>query len=409
MRLFVIFTACVVLTGCVQVKRLNERVTQQEQIIAKLREDNAQFQKNYYQIKEILDSESADKEKKVAGLQRELDKSQNLKSQKERELGDELNLVKLQSKAFREETAEQQKAAEAAAERLRQTINEVTAERDAAMKKLGELDAQYRAQSQRLAEITKETADLRVNLKAAQDQAANLNKELEATRQALAAEKSARAGAEQQLQAARQSQAETEKKLDKATTDLQSARAEASKAKTDLDKAAAEHKKVAAQLADKSKSQPKAPLAASDDPALKAAAEKIRQRLAGLEGAKGADVRLDTKGLRIILPSDNLFQSKSVILADRANPVLDRVGETLATLSGRPIKIEGHTDSDPVKDLPFADNWGLGFARADRVRDYLMQSTKLNAKNVSALSRADLDPIGNTAAANRRVEIVVGN
>lgn len=414
--LAIYFAVAIFAMGCVQVKPLRERVAQQEAVITKLREDNAQFQKNYYQIKEMLDSESADKEKQLSGLQRELDKSQNLKTQKERELSDELNVVRLQFKAFREETAEQQKANEAAAERLRQNVSELTAERDAALKKFAELDAQHRVQQQRLDEMTKETADLRVNLKTVQAQADSLGKERAALQQSLQAEQKTRADAEQKLKASQDDNAQAQKQLAAAAADLKAARAEGDrtrqesrkqleKMKRDLDASSAE-RKMLAEKADSPKMQPRAN--AADDPELKAAADKLRQRLSGVEAAKGADVRVDGRGLRIILPSDRLFQEKSIILASQAKPVLDRVGEVLGSLSGHPIKIEGHTDSEPVQDLPFVDNWGLGFARADRVRDYLMRSAKLSAKNVTALSRADLDPIGTTAAANRRVEIVVG-
>ncbi len=396
----------VLAAGCVSVKPLQDRIAQQENALAKLREDNAQFQKNYYQIKDILDTESADKDRKMVDLKRDLDRALNLKSQKERELGDELKVVKLQFEAYKGEAAEQQRNAAANAEQLRQKIGELTAERDASLKKLADLDAQYRVQQQRLDEITKETAELRVNLKAAQGQADNLAKERETLQKSIQAEKTARAAAETKLADAHQAQADAQKKLAASAADLKNAQTEAgrlkqesNRLKRDLEQAAAERKKDASAAG-----TPRAAATAADNAQLKAAAEKIRPALAPIEGAS---VRLDGRGLRIILPSDRLFQEKSTILAGRAAPVLDKIGETLATLTGRAVKIEGHTDSQPVQDLPFADNWGLGFARANGVREYLMRSGKLSGKNVTALSRADHDPLGPTAAANRRVEIVV--
>lgn len=414
--LLMIVVMAAVMAGCASTKPLQDRITAQEQIISKLREDNAQFQKNYYQIKDILDTESADKDRKMLELKRELDKSQNLKTQKERELGDDLKVVKLQFEAFRGEAGEQQKAAEANAERLRQQIGELTAERDASLKKLADLDAQYRVQQQRLDEITKETAELRVNLKAVQGQAENLTKERAELQKSLQAEKSSRADVESKLAAAQKAQSDTESRLAATEADLKKAQTESSrlksesaaaqtqlsKAKRDLEQAAAERKKAESTATASSRATPSDP---ADDPQLKAVAEKIRPTVAGIEGA---NVRVDSRGLRIILPSDRIFQEKSIILATRATPALDQIGEALALISDRPVRIEGHTDSQPVQDLPFADNWGLGYARADRVREYLMRSGKLGSKNVTALSRADQDPLGTSAAANRRVEIVVG-
>jgi chemotaxis protein MotB len=77
------------------------------------------------------------------------------------------------------------------------------------------------------------------------------------------------------------------------------------------------------------------------------------------------------------------------------------------------VLVEGHTDNQPiVGDLPYADNWGLGFARADRVRAFLMESS-VPGKNMTALTRAQYSPLGANdsaegRAANRRVEIVIG-
>lgn len=76
----------------------------------------------------------------------------------------------------------------------------------------------------------------------------------------------------------------------------------------------------------------------------------------------------------------------------------------------RPVSVVGHTDNQAPQDLPYADNWTLGFARADRVREFLMRDGGVEAGRLTALSRAQYEPLTSNETAegrkqNRRVEI----
>ncbi len=103
-----------------------------------------------------------------------------------------------------------------------------------------------------------------------------------------------------------------------------------------------------------------------------------------------------------------------IILAEAAKKVLIDVSVALTSLAaGRPIRIVGHTDDQPLGELPFADNWGLGAARADRVRAFLIHEGKLDPRHLELATRAFHDPLATNKtpegrAENRRVEIVVG-
>ncbi|HOE96520.1 MAG TPA: flagellar motor protein MotB, partial [Candidatus Sumerlaeota bacterium] len=147
----------------------------------------------------------------------------------------------------------------------------------------------------------------------------------------------------------------------------------------------------------------------STDPELQALADRVRGALAD---AQGAQVELDRKGLRIILAGSALFAPDSVVLSNESAPLLDRVAEALSEVDGRRIRIEGHTDNTPVGDtLPFADNWGVGFARADRVREYLARRG-VPAARMRAISAAEYEPRASNdtsegRARNRRVEVVI--
>ena len=125
-------------------------------------------------------------------------------------------------------------------------------------------------------------------------------------------------------------------------------------------------------------------------------------------------VTSDERGLVISLASDNFFDE------DSADLNIDETRETLLKLSeffnskelnGRRYRIEGHTDSIPVKNSKFESNWELSSARAMNVLHYL-SGLGVDEKNFSVAGYADTRALhkGDTPEAkayNRRVDIII--
>lgn len=80
--------------------------------------------------------------------------------------------------------------------------------------------------------------------------------------------------------------------------------------------------------------------------------------------------------------------------------------------AGSQVIVEGHTDDTPVARAStkekFGDNWGLSGARAASVIRAL-QSSGVSAKRIQGQFRGEHAPRGGDKAANRRVEIYLGN
>jgi chemotaxis protein MotB len=80
--------------------------------------------------------------------------------------------------------------------------------------------------------------------------------------------------------------------------------------------------------------------------------------------------------------------------------------------AGSKVMVEGHTDDTPVARAStkekFHDNWGLSGARAAAVIRAL-QSAGVDAKRIQGQFRGEYAPRGGDKAANRRVEIYLGN
>jgi len=109
-----------------------------------------------------------------------------------------------------------------------------------------------------------------------------------------------------------------------------------------------------------------------------------------------------------------LFDSGSAVIKKNGEKVLDRVGEILKGVSGRQIKVEGHTDNVPISSRladRFPTNWELSTARATMVVRYL-QERGVNPGVLSAEGYAEFHPVSPNdsdegKAANRRIEIVL--
>jgi chemotaxis protein MotB len=417
------------LTGCAEVQALRVRTDDQQKQIQTLKEENRQFQDAYYRIKETLDTEATKAAQRVELLERELEQARNLRTQKENELNNQLRTRALELEALRTEMDELKALDEATINRLQQVNQSLVAERDASLAKLTQREEQLRKEKDRTEQLTRDVAGLKVDLQASQDSLAGTRKELETARATIKQRDGTLADAAQTQQQADQTIAQLKARATEATTsidDLKQRNAaldkEIAALKKSIETADGQNEKIqeltkTSQQLEKQVGALKANQAslAADETLKKAMADFSEQKKALDPAAPAAkiDVRLDAAGLHFILPSDVLFKPNAIVLADEAPAMLQAVSKALAGLAGRQVRVEGHTDNQPIQELPFADNWGLGFARADRVREFLSKQGGVAQDRLTALSRAQFQPLGDNAtpegrARNRRVEIVVG-
>lgn len=108
----------------------------------------------------------------------------------------------------------------------------------------------------------------------------------------------------------------------------------------------------------------------------------------------------------ITVAGDVLFASGQTTLKPEAKKELDKIARDLESrYSGHRIRVEGYTDSDPIRKSKFASNEALSQARADSVRSYLV-SKGVSSSRISAMGMGSAKP-KSTKAASRRVEIVI--
>lgn len=126
----------------------------------------------------------------------------------------------------------------------------------------------------------------------------------------------------------------------------------------------------------------------------------------GFEGIAGVTGERGAGEVTATIESDLLFAPGSATLTSGAKQALNQVAQVLnAQYAGRPVRVAGHTDPDPIRRSGFKSNYHLGFERAFAVREHLIE------RGVSA-NRLYLASHGphrgkDTKQKSRRVEIIV--
>lgn len=152
--------------------------------------------------------------------------------------------------------------------------------------------------------------------------------------------------------------------------------------------------------------------AEDENAALKAEIEKLKARIAELERLL-AECQASKELARASIPNSVLFASGSDKLTDAGKAVLDGVVDQMKRdYPGKPITIEGHTDSDPIRHSKWKSNWELGAARSLAVLHYLQDKHGITGAKLSALTYGEYKPVAANdsdanKALNRRSEIAV--
>lgn len=129
---------------------------------------------------------------------------------------------------------------------------------------------------------------------------------------------------------------------------------------------------------------------------------------------EGVEAVIDDRGLNIKLKdSDLFFRSGEAKLKPNTHRILDKVAELIKKKFSRHlIRIEGHTDSVPIRSAMFPSNWELSAARACSVARYFIERNEFNPQLIAAIGYGEFKPVApNTIEENRRknrrVEIIV--
>ena len=125
------------------------------------------------------------------------------------------------------------------------------------------------------------------------------------------------------------------------------------------------------------------------------------------------EVRMERRGLVISLSEATLFPVGGETVEPSNLPMLEVIAKEIRT-HPNPIRMEGHTDSIPIRTPRFRSNWELSAARAIAMMELYTQQFGLDRNRMSIGGFGDTVPVASNDTQegrnrNRRVDIVVLN
>lgn len=123
--------------------------------------------------------------------------------------------------------------------------------------------------------------------------------------------------------------------------------------------------------------------------------------------------RFDGSVVRIDIPADRLFEEGTANLVPGGTALLTQVSKELdRVFPGHFVGIEGHADSEPLRNASWASPHQLTAARAAAVFDFLTTRTGMREAQLFLVAHGSNHPLVSNATAvgrarNRRVELVV--
>ncbi len=137
------------------------------------------------------------------------------------------------------------------------------------------------------------------------------------------------------------------------------------------------------------------------------ALDRAQQQLA----QEGLDLRREQWGLVISLPRAILFPSGDERIQPSALPVVAEIAEVLRGIPNK-VNLGGNTDSVPIHNRHFHNNWQLSAARGMALLDLLasrygIEEARLSVTSYGSFRPRDSNATPNGRAGNRRVEITI--
>ena len=157
---------------------------------------------------------------------------------------------------------------------------------------------------------------------------------------------------------------------------------------------------------------------AGDDNQSQATGVDIGELQRQLEASIGKEIRnhevimrVTPEGFVISLKDLGFFNSGEAVLLPGAANKIERIAKVLSQ-HGLDLRVEGHSDDQPIHTAEFRSNWELSTARAMTVLLLLVNDSGVDPRKVSVAGYGQFRPIADNATSdgrqmNRRVDLVV--
>ncbi|MCU0348552.1 MAG: OmpA family protein [Saprospiraceae bacterium] len=124
------------------------------------------------------------------------------------------------------------------------------------------------------------------------------------------------------------------------------------------------------------------------------------------------EVKVDKTVVFINLSDKMLFESGSAKITSKADAVLGKIAQIIASRPDMEVMVEGYTDNVPIKTACFDDNWDLSVKRSTSVVRALQTTHKVDPNLLIAAGRGEYNALASNSTAegrstNRRTRIII--
>jgi chemotaxis protein MotB len=389
------------LLGCRELQTLREIREQQDKYIKEIEQRNVQYQEAYYTLVAQRNTEAEQFRERINALEREVDRLRSVHTEREKALADANQELKQTLQEKLREGAEHEA-------QLNQRIVQQQSELSKKEKEVNSLTEAQSVFDQENASLKRQIAQIQQTVNARDNtigqlkqQSTTLQDTITKREETIAKQNERIASMENELEAKKNMEEELQQEIKKYSAQLEAQTA----TQEEMEKAKQRLAELNKQMEALKQGQP------LSDEQLEAASKDIQKQLS--TAIKNGDVEViqDSRGIVVRLPSDILFDPRSVIVSSRGGKILNTLAAIFNKYSDHRIIVEGHTDDQPVLDLPFPDNWGLSAQRANNVIRYLVERGAVDPKRIKSIACSMFQPVKSNAtpegrAKNRRVEII---
>jgi chemotaxis protein MotB len=122
-------------------------------------------------------------------------------------------------------------------------------------------------------------------------------------------------------------------------------------------------------------------------------------------------LKLEGRGLVVSLREATFFASGDDTISPGSEPILAKIAAEIQGF-GNAIRLEGHTDSQPIHNSRFRSNWELSVARSIAMLELLERKFGIGPDRLSVAGYAENAPVESNdteegRARNRRVDLVI--
>jgi chemotaxis protein MotB len=157
---------------------------------------------------------------------------------------------------------------------------------------------------------------------------------------------------------------------------------------------------------------PPAPVEPEKRPAdLTKSLAKLQEVLAEELKSGKVELRMDARGLTISLREAGFFGSGDATVEPASIPAIGKIAAVVRDLPNS-VRLEGHTDAQPIHTSRFHSNWDLSTARAIAMLELLRDRFEIPTGSMAVAGYAENAPADTNEteegrAHNRRVDVVI--